>query len=128
MEKECLRLLLRGSQPVIICPARSIEGMRLPREWRQPLENGRLLLLSSFAHSQRRVTTDLAQQRNEFVAALADQIFIAYAAPGSKTDGFVHSLLIGRKPLWTLPRADNAAFNLPGVTSINPDIFANYGH
>lgn len=30
MEKECLDLLLRGTQPVVMCPARSIQGMRLP--------------------------------------------------------------------------------------------------
>src|SRR2546427_6671391 len=41
MEKECLSLLLRGTQPVIICPARSIERMRLPAEWQMPLAEGR---------------------------------------------------------------------------------------
>jgi len=56
---------------------------------------------------------------------LADQIFIAYAAPGSKTEGFVHSLLTWGKPLWTLPRSDNAAVNLPGVSSIPPDKLAS---
>ncbi len=30
MEKECLRLLLRGQQPVVVCPARNIENMRVP--------------------------------------------------------------------------------------------------
>jgi predicted Rossmann fold nucleotide-binding protein DprA/Smf involved in DNA uptake len=34
VEKECLRILLRGSQPVIICPARSLEKMRLPADWK----------------------------------------------------------------------------------------------
>jgi len=48
VEKECLRILLRGKQPIIICPARSIEGMRIPSEWRQPIEEYRLLLLSPF--------------------------------------------------------------------------------
>jgi len=37
MEKECLALLLRGSQPLVVCPARCIEGMRLPLAWRGPL-------------------------------------------------------------------------------------------
>lgn len=37
IEKECLRLLLRGSQPIVICPARSIERMRVPTEWRDAL-------------------------------------------------------------------------------------------
>jgi len=30
IEKECLGILLRGKQPIIICPARAIEGMRMP--------------------------------------------------------------------------------------------------
>jgi len=30
IEKECLRILLRGKQPIIICPARSLEKMRVP--------------------------------------------------------------------------------------------------
>jgi hypothetical protein len=37
MEKECLELLLRGMQSVVICPARGIERMRLPSAWRTPL-------------------------------------------------------------------------------------------
>ncbi|MCA1597870.1 MAG: hypothetical protein LC769_02415, partial [Chloroflexi bacterium] len=37
MERECLALLLRGSGPVIVCPARDIHAMRVPREWRGPL-------------------------------------------------------------------------------------------
>jgi hypothetical protein len=32
MERECLRILLRGSQPIIVCPARRLQGMRVPRE------------------------------------------------------------------------------------------------
>jgi hypothetical protein len=28
MEQECLRILLRGTQPVVVCPARSLSGMR----------------------------------------------------------------------------------------------------
>ena len=45
VEKECLRILLRGSQPIIICPARGIPK-RIPPEWRKPLADGRLLILS----------------------------------------------------------------------------------
>ena len=37
VEKECLRILLRGSQAIIICPARSLEKMRLTADWQKPL-------------------------------------------------------------------------------------------
>jgi predicted Rossmann fold nucleotide-binding protein DprA/Smf involved in DNA uptake len=86
VEKECLRLLLRGSQPIIICPARSLENFRIPAEWKEPLARGRLLLLSCFAAAHRRVTAELAVRRNEFVAALADQVWFAHIAPGGKME------------------------------------------
>jgi len=85
VEKECLRILLRGSQPVIICPARSLPK-RVQPEWKQPLESGRLLILSGFDDPELRVTTELAIRRNRFVAALADEHYFAYIAPGSHTE------------------------------------------
>src|SRR5262247_914356 len=33
MEKECLEVLLRGQLSVMICPARSIERLRMPLSW-----------------------------------------------------------------------------------------------
>ena len=45
IEKECFRILLRGTQPIIICPARSLENMRVPGAWKAPLAAGRLLML-----------------------------------------------------------------------------------
>ena len=35
VEKECLQILLRGSQPIIICPARSsVQGLTVDASWR----------------------------------------------------------------------------------------------
>jgi predicted Rossmann fold nucleotide-binding protein DprA/Smf involved in DNA uptake len=85
VEKECLRILLRGSQPIIICPARSLPS-RLQAEWREPLAAGRLLLLSCFKPTDRRVTETLAARRNEFVAALADEIWFAHITPGGQME------------------------------------------
>jgi predicted Rossmann fold nucleotide-binding protein DprA/Smf involved in DNA uptake len=84
VEKECLRILLRGTSPVIICPARSLP-QRIPPEWRKPLAAGRLLILSAFPDTDRRVTTDLAIRRNRIAAALADAHYFAHIAPGSHT-------------------------------------------
>jgi predicted Rossmann fold nucleotide-binding protein DprA/Smf involved in DNA uptake len=86
VEKECLRILLRGTQPIIICPARSIDGMRLPSAWRQPLAQGRLLILSPFAKTHRRMTAALAARRNEFVASMADDVLFIHIAMRSKTE------------------------------------------
>ena len=70
MEKECLRLWLRGTQPIIICPARGIQTMRVPEDWRTPLSESRHLILSPFNETQRRPTAELSARRNELVAAV----------------------------------------------------------
>ena len=110
VEKECLRVLLRGSQPIILCPARSIENMRLNPVWKEALAEGRLLLLSIFDGKHRRSTAGLASQRNAFVAALADKICIAHASEGSKTLQFAQQVSEWGKPLFT--------FDVPANRSI----------
>ncbi len=85
VEKECLRILLRGSQPIIICPARAIEAMRIPTELRTAFDAGRVLYLSPFAKQPRRVTKESALRRNETVAALADEAYVAHVAAGGQT-------------------------------------------
>ncbi len=102
MEKECLRLLLRGSQPVVVCPARGIDNMRIPRDWRPALGGRRLLVLSSFPAAVRRPTTEVAAQRNDLVAEFAHRVFIVHAAPGGNTEAFARKLATSSKPLLTL--------------------------
>ena len=86
VEKECLRILLRGPQPIIICPARSLENLRLPSDWKASMAAGRLLILSCFPASQRRATAELAARRNELVAAFADEVWFAHIAPGGQME------------------------------------------
>jgi len=78
--------LLRGKQPIIICPARAIEPMRMPTECRAAFAAGRLLFVSPFIKQPKRVTTESALRRNEVVAALADEVFIAHVTPGGQTE------------------------------------------
>lgn len=102
MERECLRILLRGQQPIIICPARSLNGIRLPNEYKKPLDQGRLLLLSPFPDKLRRATVQTSLYRNRFVAALAERIFVPYASPASKTEQLCSDFLARGKRLYTL--------------------------
>ena len=119
MEKECLRLLLRGRQPVVICPARSIENMRIPADWRPGLEVGRLLVLSPFPPHQRRPTAKAAEQRNNLVVSLATQMFIAHAAPQGKTENFARRLATTGKPVLTLDGPENANLLALGVRPVD---------
>ena len=118
MEKECLTLLLRGRQPIIVCPARSIEGMRLPVPWRGPMGEGRMLLLSPSPASQNRATADQARARNVFVAALADEVFVAHASPGGKTEEFCRQVATWGKPLWTFDAPENARLRELGARAV----------
>lgn len=97
VEQECLRILLRGTQPIIICPARALP-QRIPAEWKPALADGRLLILSAFADAEKRVTTELATRRNAFVAALADEACFAHITPGGQTERLTHRLTAWRVP------------------------------
>jgi predicted Rossmann fold nucleotide-binding protein DprA/Smf involved in DNA uptake len=99
IEKECLRILLRGKQPIIICPARAIETMRIPTDRRAAFDAGRLLFLSPFASEPRRITKESALRRNEIVAALADEVSIAHITPGGQTERMADMLKHWRVPL-----------------------------
>jgi predicted Rossmann fold nucleotide-binding protein DprA/Smf involved in DNA uptake len=119
IEQECLRILLRGTQPIIISPARSINGMRIKAEYKQLLAEGRLLFLSPFTEKQRRISADTALLRNYFVAALADSTFVAYAAPHSKTERFCQEIVTWGKSLYAFTNECNANLIKLGAQSLN---------
>ena len=123
MEKECLSLLLKGKQPVIWCPAKRLTANRLPKEYAGPISDGRLLMVSPFGERIKRAKQDIARSRNDFVAALADQVFVAYAAPGGKTEIFCQKVLEWGKPLLTFNRPSNASLLASGArpyTGLHP--------
>lgn len=99
VEKECLRILLRGKQPIIICLARAFGKIRLPADWRRALESGRLLLLSPFEKRPPRPDKKSTAYRNELVTALSDEALIIHATPGGEIARV--SQLIER---WSIPR------------------------
>lgn len=107
IERECLTILLRGKQPVIVCPARSIKGMRIRAEYKKPLEQGRLLMLSPFKESERRNTVETAMERNRFIATVANVVFVAHASPNSKMEKFCHEVVRLGKPLYTFESEAN---------------------
>jgi hypothetical protein len=57
MERETLAILLRGKQPVVICPARDI-GPKMAYKYAELLEQRRLLILSPFNANQSRITAE----------------------------------------------------------------------
>ena len=104
-----------------VCPARGIDNMRVPRDWPPALDGGRLLVLSPFPATARRPTAELAAQRNDLVASLASRVFIAHAAPGSKTEAFAHRLAASGKPLLTLDSPTNGTLVEMGADFISSE-------
>jgi len=98
VEKECLQTLLRGDAPVILCPARGMLE-RLPAQWAIAVASGRMLILSAFATTATRVTAELAARRNEFVAALADEVFIAHTTVGGHVEYLTRKIRA-----WAIPQ------------------------
>ncbi len=107
VEKMCLEVFLKGEQPVVVCPARGIQNIRLEPEWRKPVGEGRLLLVSPFSARQRRPNKNSAELRNRLVAAAADRLFFFHAASDSKTFAFAEELLSGGRDLVTFDVKEN---------------------
>jgi predicted Rossmann fold nucleotide-binding protein DprA/Smf involved in DNA uptake len=116
MERETLTILLRGAQGVILCPARNI-GAKMAREYAQPLEQGRLLILSPFDDTQTRITTETSVARNRFVAAIANAVFVPHAEPQGKLEQLCREVIAWGKPLFTF--AENVQLVALGAQMAN---------
>lgn len=118
MEKECLRILLEGAASAIVCPARSIERLRLSTDWREAIRRQRLLFLSSFEESQQRATTRRALLRNELVVALADVVLVAHAVPQGRIARLCEQALSWGKPVFALENGENSGLLALGAQRV----------
>lgn len=84
IEKDVLYCLLKGEQPIIICPARSLEKIKIDSELKKEVEKGRILYISNL--SNKRISKGYSLERNLFVAEMADEIIVGYAMPGGTTE------------------------------------------
>jgi len=69
--------------------------------------------------SSSRITAAFADARNRFVGALADRVFVAHAAPGSRTLALCEELQVKGKPILTVD--DSANSNLAGLAEMVRD-------
>jgi len=97
VEKECLRIFLRGPQRIVICPARGLNPFQLPADWEEKFKRGELLIVSPFDPSIRRPTKESAELRTRFVLSIAPSKTIIHAQPGGLTDRLLaeNSALLG---------------------------------
>jgi len=126
MERECLDLLLRDSQPVILCPARSLCNLRMGKEARKAVAEGRLLVLSLFGDDVRRTTASQSILRNDMVAALAEAILVPFAAQNGKTWTTVSRALGYGQKIVTFEDDANTHLITSGAIACQVDCFQKY--
>ena len=124
MEKEILDFLLRGNQPIVICPARSIDRMRVPSNWRVGINSQRVVVVSPLTKLNRRATSNLAEERNVFVSDASEEIVVLYADPGGRIDLLSRDLIIKGRTVWTLDVPDNASLIQAGARPSTPEALA----
>ena len=88
IEKDVVKILLRGTQPLIIIIARNMKK-RWQAEIQQALQENRLLIISPFSESTKRVTRQTAEKRNQEIINISDKIIIAYARLGGQLSGLL---------------------------------------
>ena len=121
MERECLDLLLRGEQPVILCPARSLRHLRMGKKARKAVSEGRLLVLSCFGDGVRRTTAAQSILRNDVVAALADAVLVPHASKNGKTWTAVRGALERGQNVFTIEDEANTSLIAAGARPFRED-------
>lgn len=136
LEKESLKFLLKGSVRLVVCPARSAVGMRIPTEYKKPMADGRLTIRSFIDEGferpnapaakparrslPKRPTLALTEQRNRFACSISDAILILHASPNGKLERLAAELLASGKQVWTLDDPANAELKNAGAGAISP--------
>lgn len=101
VERDCLDLLLRGQQPVLVVVARPLARFRPPTSWAAALRDGRLRLMSPFAPEERGSPLANARRRNEAVAERSAGLLVVHASPGGGVERLALSALAKRhKPVF----------------------------
>jgi predicted Rossmann fold nucleotide-binding protein DprA/Smf involved in DNA uptake len=93
--------------------------MRIPKAWQKSLAENRLLILSPFEPKHRRPTATLAEQRNKFVASLANKIFVAHASEASLTERFCNEIITLGKQINTFNFKENYQLSQLGVVKVS---------
>lgn len=118
IERDMLRILLRGGHSVVYTLARCIEGSRLPATVRAAQKHGNAVILSPFGTSVRQTTARTADERNRFILTRASTVLIAHASHGGKTEALAIEALALGLPVVTLSSPSNANLVRLGATVV----------
>lgn len=88
IEKDVFHYLLVGTQPIIMALARGMKE-KIEPELKCAVDAGRLLMVTPFENSVKRVTAETAEKRNRFMIELADEIVVGYASKGGMLERLI---------------------------------------
>lgn len=131
LERECLEILLRGQQPITICPAREFgEGHRLysGKLWesvKRGVAEGRVTIQSPPGVRGTRITRQNAEIRNAYLLEIADRMLVLAASEGSRTAALATEAIGRGMPVFVMDHPVNAhlldagarVFSLDALTS-----------
>jgi hypothetical protein len=106
IEKDVFHFLLKGKQPLILALARAMKH-RIERELQEVLSSNRLLIVTPFAETIKRVTEETARKRNSMMAEMADELFVAYAQPCGNVERLVLRQLKNNKKVVVFDVVEN---------------------
>lgn len=108
IERDVLRILLRGSAPVIVVLARAVQGYRMSPALKAAVTEVSAQIVSPFPTSQTRTTAATADARNHHILTLCRSALFAHAAPGGKTESLAREAVALGLNLQTLNSPANA--------------------
>jgi len=80
IEKDVFDILVKGTQLIILVLARGMYKM-VPAELKKEVDGDRLLIISPFSASVRRVSTETSLKRNKMILKLSDEMYLPYINP-----------------------------------------------
>ena len=118
IERDVLRILLRGGAPVTLVLARALQGYRMSPAIKAAFAAGTAQLVSPFPPSLTRTTAATAETRNHHILTLCETVLIAHAAPNGKTESLARDAAALGLPLLTLKSPANANLIALGAEAI----------
>lgn len=91
IEKDVFEILIKGDQPLILVLARGMKTRWQP-EIVKAVEKKRLLVLSPFDQSVKRVTRETAEKRNREMIEICDHIIVGYKTEGGQLDKLLNGI------------------------------------
>jgi len=88
IEKDVFHYLLAGTQPIIMVLARGIK-VKIEPELKTAIDANKLLIVTPFENSVKRITAETAEKRNRFMIELADEVVIGFASKGGMLDSMI---------------------------------------